>query len=241
MPAPVYRSGSFHGSFANANIAKPSGLALGDLMVAYEWAWSGFYNAGDSDNRLGAPAGWTDVSEVIFGTNPAHGLYYKIADSGDVAASTFTFRRDSNGLIIMAAVQAGTFDPTTPITATVSVGYTINRHTPSGATVTAATITPPVDACLGLFLAVGDTNNGWTPPAGYTERLDVNGGDYATGLIATTTLTTSATGSVSATASGSVPADQGGSALVAVNPPPPVAPDAPIGLSVAAGYASSSL
>lgn len=210
---PVYRSGVFHGRFDNKLVAKPAGLAVGDLMLAYEWAWSGFYNTGDSDNRLGAPANWTTHAEVVFGNGPAHGLYWRIADASDVAASTFTFRADSNGLIIVATVEAGTFNTTTPIGA-----YSINRHVSSGATITATTITAPVASCLGVYLGVADTSSGWTPPSGYVERLDVAGGQFATGIIATNNLSTSATGSVSATAGGSAPADQAGSALVAIRP-----------------------
>jgi len=60
------------------DITKPTGLTAGDLLFAI--------TQNEYGEGLGAPAGWTGVS------GPGSvGVAYKVADSGDVAASTFRF------------------------------------------------------------------------------------------------------------------------------------------------------
>jgi len=70
-------------------ITKPTGLEVGDLMVAYLGLWSG---GSASWNTL---SGWTEIADVEgtegAGEDPCIAVQVKIADSGDVAASNFTF------------------------------------------------------------------------------------------------------------------------------------------------------
>jgi hypothetical protein len=69
-------------------IAKPSGLAVGDLLVAGIWA----DRDGGSDATISTPAGWTSEANVaIPSTDAAIACFTKVADSSDVAASDFTF------------------------------------------------------------------------------------------------------------------------------------------------------
>ena len=68
-------------------ITKPTGLAIGDLMIAVVESYGG------TDIRISTIAGWTSVQTTVDASaniNTAI-IQYKIADSGDVAASDFTF------------------------------------------------------------------------------------------------------------------------------------------------------
>lgn len=75
-------------------LTKPTGLAVGDLMVA------GIYfsdnNGSTGDSGINTPAGWT-LQEATTTTQPPEyerlSVFLKIADSADVAASNFTFTR----------------------------------------------------------------------------------------------------------------------------------------------------
>ncbi|MBL4621025.1 MAG: hypothetical protein JKY89_01365 [Immundisolibacteraceae bacterium] len=74
-------------AFANAAtsvVTKPSGLAVGDLMIAQFSAESGAYT-------YTPPTGFTLIDTITGGANRASKIYYKVADSSDVAASNFTF------------------------------------------------------------------------------------------------------------------------------------------------------
>lgn len=72
-------------SASTLTITKPSGLAVGDLMICH-------YTINDATDTVNTFTGWThEVNNVVVGGNVKTGLWYKIADSGDVAASNFTF------------------------------------------------------------------------------------------------------------------------------------------------------
>jgi hypothetical protein len=65
-------------------ITKPVSLAVGDLMIG-----SIFFSNGSIS---GTPSGWSSIrSDGNPGTPINTALYYKVADSGDVAASDFTW------------------------------------------------------------------------------------------------------------------------------------------------------
>lgn len=91
-------------STGQSPITKPSGLAVGDLMVAL---------LADSDANSGTvPSGWTaHVNESFLWTQA---VYTKIADSSDVAASTFTFQ-DTGGVHLTGVLYriTGTVDHAT--------------------------------------------------------------------------------------------------------------------------------
>ncbi len=76
------------GSNTTFTIAKPSGLAVGDLMVAVIGK--------DDDPLADGPADWTIIARN--GTTPGKDtgswLGYKVADSDDVAESVFTWNAD---------------------------------------------------------------------------------------------------------------------------------------------------
>lgn len=69
------------GGLTSIAVTKNTGLAVGDLMVA------GVIKQDSS--TISAPAGWTQISQ----SSPDHttACFYKVATSGDVAATDFTF------------------------------------------------------------------------------------------------------------------------------------------------------
>lgn len=90
----------------NLTITKPTGLNAGDLMVAHLSNVVGGSNNADGWNT---PSGWTilvDDSESG-NLNSSAGLvvFYKIADSGDAAASNFSFTKNgSQGTTVHGAL-----------------------------------------------------------------------------------------------------------------------------------------
>lgn len=63
--------------------AKPTGLAVGDTMLAIMVA--------EATQNLASPAGWTTVGDSDTATYTKTRAFSKVADSSDVAASNFTF------------------------------------------------------------------------------------------------------------------------------------------------------
>lgn len=105
-------------------VTKPTGLAVGDLMIAFVT----INNSGISS----APSGWTlfdsDASSV--GEAWANYVYYKIATSGDVAASNFTWTAGGSAPCCGGISAYRNVDTTTPINvATQTLGSTTNPVT----------------------------------------------------------------------------------------------------------------
>ena len=89
MGLPVVQTSAQTSSNTNASsvvITKPTGLAVGDLMVAFV----GFMHTGSSGQSVSTPSGWTSLQQVNE-NRVVFAAYYKVADSADVAASNFTF------------------------------------------------------------------------------------------------------------------------------------------------------
>lgn len=69
---------------------KPTGLAVGDVMVA--GAYASITGITDITST-----GWTEITKELIGTTQMLKTLYKVADSADVAASTFSFVRVGTG------------------------------------------------------------------------------------------------------------------------------------------------
>ena len=89
------------GTATSVVVTKPSGLAVGDIMVGTVAVTA---SASGSTNH---PSGWTDITgELSGGANQKVRAFYKIADSADVAASDFTFTGSGTDCIIGGAIYA---------------------------------------------------------------------------------------------------------------------------------------
>ena len=113
--APIVRSSSTDAvdNVPTVSPAKPSGLAVGDLLICFQES--------DNDGSLAsmtAPDGvWAEI--VGFGNTPCayFKIWRKIATSGDVAKTTFGFpdHTGANCVAVLLAIQAGTFNAANPI------------------------------------------------------------------------------------------------------------------------------
>lgn len=86
----IYRSSQNTGwnTGTTTVVTKPTGLAVGDLMIANILG-----------TVTGTPSGWTNLGFTTFGGSPTVGAafyYYKIADSSDVAATNFTWTQSGS-------------------------------------------------------------------------------------------------------------------------------------------------
>jgi hypothetical protein len=182
---PVIRSSTTGGKSANADpsitSAKPAGLVTGDYLLALY--------GGDADAVLSAltASGFTELTSQAAnsGNNqPAGKVFGKVATSGDVAATDFTFGASTSGdaAVILAAIQTGTYSVTSPVT--VLGSWTTQART-SSMQQTAPSITG-VNGGLLIDVFVTDTN-GTTEsypssgPAGMTRvatRQGVPSGPY---------------------------------------------------------------
>lgn len=208
---------------------KPTGLAVGDVMIAFCWAnnstatWS--YTSGGG-------GGWTAI-----GNNAGTGgsaFFRKIADAADVAAATFTFTRATNsvngaGVIIARYTNP---DPTNPVD-TFSFGTTgagtsvgIGTQTPAGAG----------NVLVEFASKTGIAADSFTPPGTATERVDTTAGGLAVEYtVADEVVGAGATGTRTFTY-GSSGAARGG--MVTLNPGPQTISPSGIASTAAVGTPS---
>jgi hypothetical protein len=197
-------------------VTKPAGLAVGDLMIAWHVA--------DNDGSLGsmgAPTGWNLLGSDAgtLGGHPYEKVWTRVATSGDVAASTFTFADSAASIynsVAILAITTGTYDTATPTSA---VAFQ-NGGTASSTSHTAPSMTGVVDGllCTSHGTDSGGTAATYTPPSGMTEQADTNSGAGSYTALEVNTLalaSTAATGTKTATCTVSRPWK--GSSLV-VNP-----------------------
>lgn len=176
MAFPVVASTSTGGGSSDAIIPKPSGLAVGDLMIAY--ACDSTLSTG-SGAVMSAPVGWTLIRQDTPNASFTAASYYKVADAGDVAATNFTFQGTTgatgNGCAGFIARITG-HDPSLFLSASNS------NSGAAGTTVTTSGITPSYNSLLLLCAsgvkasaqtvsgqAIANNNPSWT------ELFDTSG------------------------------------------------------------------
>jgi hypothetical protein len=86
------------GSGTTLVITKPTGLAVGDLMIAVLGCYGGIAQTIDT------LSGWTLIANRAF-SNGSVNMQYKIADAGDVAASNFTFTDTASSSIFSGSIM----------------------------------------------------------------------------------------------------------------------------------------
>lgn len=155
---------------------KPSGLAVGDMMIAHVMGYKNI------NWTSGMPSGWTLQKQNAGDNNapyPAEMVATKVADSGDVAASNFTFTANVTdtyvkiGCIIRVTGQ--------------KVSSPFSTFTGTANSKTAPTLTPAdansivfIFACNGGGEAIGNTFAIATDnPASWTQEYNQSGGGGA--------------------------------------------------------------
>lgn len=220
--APTVRSVSSGGGDNAVTVApaKPSGLAVGDLLLAFQES--------DADGDLAsmtAPSGFTALGAGVTpngSTNiPACKLWRKVATSTDVAASTFSFpdAGGANCSVVLVAITAGTFDATTPTGTPVFS----SQGNASGTSITAPAVSPGVVGALLLTGHMPDTGGTLrsfsAAPSGMTLVAESTAGSSTytrIGVYSQTLASTAATGTKAATLSGTM--NGWGTVSVLVNP-----------------------
>lgn len=139
----------------------PAGISAGDLIL--------LFLAESVDGVSSGLSGYTllDVA-VPSGSNHHQDVYYKVSAGSDSGVTlTVVFGGTGARRIVNAVVYSGC-DTTTPID-----GYAITTGG-SGTAKTTPALSTTVADCVGLVLAGdrGSPASTWTPPAGYTERVD---------------------------------------------------------------------
>lgn len=117
-------STAYSASGTSLVITKPTGLAVGDLMLAQ-------IRNDDGGSGITLPSGWTSLSSTF---NPFNFVYthYKYADSGDVAASNFTWTAANSTIMAGGILRITGASPL--IGSVVLAGGQSNSATPSIAT-----------------------------------------------------------------------------------------------------------
>lgn len=204
--AVVYETIASDGPTAGSRtVTKPTGLAVGDLMI-------GIANCENELDVPALPSGFTTLETQEAGAGAGNGgvviVGYKIADSGDVAASNFSF---TNGGSVMAASLVRVSGGSTDIQSN-SDGESGGTSTP---TLTMG-VTPSQASSLLLFiLHASDNSNAartastyavTTSNPSWTEILDINttsGDDLLLAVAHATRTETTDTGDATVTLSGS--------------------------------------
>lgn len=145
-------------------ITKPTGLAVGDLLVAAIGA-----NAGVGIT-IDTKSGWT-LAATQAATNTSISLQYRIADSADVAASNFVFSCPS------ASRMAGALMRVTghAATSTLDEVDSDNNNTAASATINFSSTVTPYNAgnLVVLVLNGSDGNDGGASMSSYTTTPSI--------------------------------------------------------------------
>lgn len=194
----------------DVTLTKPASLAAGDLLIVIAYKLTGT----SPSSPTGGGGGWS-VGRNIAGTSVDQKFFWKIADSSDVAASSFTLGNGDSAVYAGSIIRITGHDPTTPISSTSTdwpgQNTTSTTTTPS---FTSLSVTPTIANSLLIFIGTSYNNSSnamsWsslsiaTSNPTWTEAFDVARSDgterravtvyYATR--AQTTATGTATGTV---------------------------------------------
>lgn len=190
---------STEASSTSCVVPKPSGLAVGDLMVAHITA--------RTNVTVTNPGSWSTIrAETISGVLTSH-LAWKIADSGDTAASNFTFTLSGTAVNLGAITAFTGHHTSSPIGANNGTATASNSTT-----ISSAAITPAAADSMICFFAVFGGSNGTGQIASYQiptsnptwteqyEQFTELGNDITFSMAYGTRAATTSTGTGTATA-----------------------------------------
>lgn len=186
-------------STASLVITKPTGVVVGDLLIAVT-----AFNGG-SARSVTPPAGWTAITQVNQSTEVGLATFWKIATSTETAASDFTFTISSAEDCAGGMLRISGHSASAPIFT--SAGNSVaNTQNPD----IANTITPAVANSLLVMVMAGRDTNGSTitdyaiatSNPSWTEAFEevAGGTGWTLGVAYATRPETTATGNSSAAA-----------------------------------------
>jgi hypothetical protein len=177
---------SASGTTGSFTVAKPSGTANGQRMLAFHTADIGVL----ADLTISGGSAWTLLGSITAGTDALQTkVWYKTAGGAEPASYTFGQNAGADG--VAAVVTFSNAD-----TGAVPVIALLNSV--SAGTITTPSTTPvgtnDVDLRWGSGSWGADSPYSWSPPSGYTEYVDKQSGVYTTAALCTTQLTSTGTG-----------------------------------------------
>lgn len=200
MAFPVVASAT---SSSSGSVGKPSGLAVGDLLLAYI-----VVNSNSSAANASAPDGtWTLLKLANISTSFQMASYWKLATSADVAASNFAFGSGGQTYAVLNRITSDY--PLIPVI--------VSNHGTTGTTTSllSAGITPVIQSLFVIFagtctssnntptsftVAVANSNPSWNAGATINGSTSPVAGVAATYYANQTGAPNSATGNATATA-----------------------------------------
>jgi hypothetical protein len=185
-------------------IAKPSGTASGDVLIA-----GISFETGTDETSITVPSGWTLVHRVDNSKDAGLAVYRTVAGGSEPASYAWTFAQSrslSGGIMAFTGV-----DNTTPID--VESGQATAQNTTHA---TPTVTTTQANTVLVTHFAMPQ-NATWTPPTGMTEQYDVpetSRGDSLEG----DTMTQAAAGATGAKTATASTSDLGVTHILALRP-----------------------
>lgn len=182
--APSVRAVSSASGFGSSYTVAPPTNVEGDLLVAFQTADV------TADVDMTEPTGdWFLVTSVLTGTfSLCTKVWYRVSNGHEPSTYTFSQGGSADTVVSIAAIQdAGTAIP---------VVATTTEDAP-GASFDTPTTTPNGSHDLELRWVAGSDATGvagvtWTSPATYTEKSDLQGGNFTTGSLASKSLSSNA-------------------------------------------------
>jgi hypothetical protein len=188
-------------------ITKPTGLAVGDTMLA------GIYHNDDDGGggTVATPSGWTRIIEE---DNAGENLvvFSKLADSSDVAASNFTFSSGGASYHLVGSIlrisefglvagQTSELDTNSGTATVIATGFTPSRANTLFVAFLVQSRTAGMPEVVSVAMA---TNNpSWTERA--ETQFNDSTFDSVLGVFTATRAEMTATGSITGTTNGSAP------------------------------------
>jgi len=136
-------------------VTAPTGITVGDLLVCFLSSYSG----GSYASSILLKSGWSSAGSNEWQTRLKQSIQFRVADSSDAAASTFTFTRDND-----SERFSGYMIRTSGQNASVPLGYvdTYSSGTINSASFSATVdaYTPNTDGALVVINYAGFTDSG---------------------------------------------------------------------------------
>jgi hypothetical protein len=174
-------------SATHLTVTKPTGVAVGDLLIATLMSYAA--DSAGGDNTFNELSGWTrSINSAPASGDLSFTLQWKIADSGDVSASDYTFVASAtNDNLRGQIIRASGHNSLNPLQHTDTyTGNAVNSATLSAST----SYTPLVNGALiitmlGCEFTTGSTVRSFSAHTAsgtsLTEGIDVGGSDGSGG------------------------------------------------------------
>lgn len=155
-PLLVHQVTSSNASSASTTIAKPTNAIEGDLLIVF----IGKNRA--NQETITAPVGWTELASRYVSGQAAFHSFYKVLGSSEPSDYTFTIASSAvNNIALLSHIRGNTLTPINKV----EISSTVDTRP-----VALPAITPTVDGCLILSLAIAFYNTSFIRDAVTTDK-----------------------------------------------------------------------